>query len=219
MNVCRLLAVAICGLLGSVPAQAGDVWITPQLESVEAVHEGKKVLIQRHQDRRNTVNPSYAYTSRKCPPFCIQPVKAAPGVETVGELEVLGYLQRIARGDTSVLVVDSRTAQWPSRGMIPGAVNVPWKAFDPQYADAKAIGKIFYEVFGARYRNGRWDYQQAKTLVLYCNGMWCSQSTRSIQVLLGYGYPPEKVKWYRGGMQAWEILGLTTVKAIAEASQ
>ena len=26
------------------------------------------------------------------------------------------------------------------------------------------------------------------------------------------GYPAEKIKWYRGGMQDWEILGLATVK-------
>jgi hypothetical protein len=29
--------------------------------------------------------------------------------------------------------------------------------------------------------------------------------------LLKFGYPPHKLKWYRGGMQDWEILGLTTV--------
>ena len=55
--------------------------------------------------------------------------------------------------------------------------------------------------------------------MLYCNGSWCSQSTRFIQVLLGYGYPAEKIKWYRGGMQAWEALGLTTVKADAAAGK
>ncbi len=219
MRIALRSVLAICSLLGSLSVQAGAVWITPQVETVEVVHEGEKVLIQRHQDRRNTVTPFYSYTSRKCPPFCIQPIKAAPGVETVGELEVLRYLQRMARGDTTVLVVDSRTPPWPKRGMIPGAVNVPWRAFDPEHADAKAIGKIFYEEFGARYRDGHWDYRPAKTLVLYCNGMWCSQSTRSIQVLLGYGYPPEKIKWYRGGMQAWEILGLTTVKAGAKGTQ
>lgn len=198
---------------------AGEVWITGELESVEVFHKGEKIVIQRNQDRDNQVNPLYAYTSRKCPPFCVQPITAAPGIETVGELEVLRYLQRMARGDNSVLVVDSRTAQWPERGMIPGAVNIPWKLIDPDHAESKGIGKIFYEDFAAAYRNGRWDYRPAKTLVLYCNGIWCSQSTRLIQVLLGYGYPAEKIKWYRGGMQAWESLGLTTVKAGAVAKQ
>lgn len=211
-----ILAFSVCGLLAAPHARAGDVWITSHLESTEVIHEGQPVIVKRNQDRRNTVNPLFAYTSRKCPPFCIQPMKAAPGVETVGELEVLGYLNRIAQGDKSVLVVDTRTAQWPQRGMIPGAINIPWKALDPQHTESKAIGQIFYEEFGAAYRDGRWDYSPAKTLVLYCNGMWCSQSTRAIEVLLRFGYPAEKLKWYRGGMQAWEILGLTTVRASEE---
>ncbi len=210
------LQILVAAALVAGPALAEEVGITKEMPRAVFESGGETLEIGRIQDTDNVVTGEWAMTSRACPPFCVQPIKAAPGVETVGELEVLGYLQRIARGDTSVLVVDSRTAQWPRRGMIPGAVNIPWRAFDPQYADAKAIGKIFYEEFGARYRNGRWDYQPAKTLVLYCNGMWCSQSTRSIQVLLGYGYPPEKIKWYRGGMQAWESLGLTIVKGKAQ---
>ena len=51
----------------------------------------------------------------------------------------------------------------------------------------------------------------AKTLVMFCNGMWCGQSPANIRTLLRFGYPADKLKWYRGGMQDWEILGLTTV--------
>jgi hypothetical protein len=29
--------------------------------------------------------------------------------------------------------------------------------------------------------------------------------------LLALGYPAHKIKWYRGGMQSWKSLGLTTV--------
>ncbi|MDH5355719.1 MAG: rhodanese-like domain-containing protein, partial [Gammaproteobacteria bacterium] len=56
------------------------------------------------------------------------------------------------------------------------------------------------------------DFSKAKTLVLFCNGMWCGQSPASMKSLLKYGYPAEKIKWYRDGMQAWEILGFNTVK-------
>jgi hypothetical protein len=52
--------------------------------------------------------------------------------------------------------------------------------------------------------------------VMFCNGMWCGQSPNNIRNLLGFGYPAHKIKWYRGGMQTWEILGLTTVKPISE---
>ncbi|HEB77112.1 MAG TPA: rhodanese-like domain-containing protein, partial [Methylothermaceae bacterium] len=33
-----------------------------------------------------------------------------------------------------------------------------------------------------------------------------------IQLLISLGYPADKIKWYRGGMQAWLSLGLTTEK-------
>jgi rhodanese-related sulfurtransferase len=67
------------------------------------------------------------------------------------------------------------------------------------------------EKFGVKELEGLWDYSSAKTLVLFCNGMWCGQSPNNILNLLKFGYPADKIKWYRGGMQDWEILGLSTV--------
>lgn len=34
----------------------------------------------------------------------------------------------------------------------------------------------------------------------------------TIKGLLEIGYPAHKILWYRGGMQDWESLGLTTLK-------
>jgi len=67
------------------------------------------------------------------------------------------------------------------------------------------------ERFGAEQLDELWDFSNAKTLVMYCNGMWCGQSPRNIMTLTKFGYPAHKIKWYRGGMQNWEALGLTTV--------
>ena len=60
-----------------------------------------------YQNQKNTVNPAFAKTSRKCPPFCIQPSTLAPGVETIAELEILDYLKRMSEGDDSIVVIDS----------------------------------------------------------------------------------------------------------------
>jgi len=57
-----------------------------------------------------------------------------------------------------------------------------------------------------------YQFKDAKTLVMFCNGMWCGQSPTNIKDLLNLGYPASKIKWYRGGMQNWEILGLNTAK-------
>lgn len=54
-------------------------------------------------------------------------------------------------------------------------------------------------------------FSSAKTLMIYCNGTWCSQASESIKSVLGFSYPSEKIKYFRNGMQGWEALGLTTV--------
>lgn len=210
LSICFLLSAVLCHPL---TAPAAAVRITPDLEAVEVVHAGKKIVIRRNQNAENTVNPDYAKTSRKCPPFCIQPARIAEGVDTIGELEMLDYLKRSSNGDTSILIIDSRTPDWVSKGTIPGSINIPWTALSPEAgADPFAIADIFQEKFGVRTSEGLWDFNNAKTLVLFCNGMWCGQSPSNIRSLLKYGYPPHKIKWYRGGMQDWEILGLTVVR-------
>jgi rhodanese-related sulfurtransferase len=194
------------------------VKITPQLDAVEVKHGNRVVTISRDPNPSHTIDPAYAKTSRACPPFCIQPMQAAPGVETIGELEVLDYLKKITAGDNSILVVDSRTSDWLARGTIPGSVNIPWtkisreggSGFDVNIAET--IDATMQEYFGAVKKDNAWNFDQAKTLVLYCNGMWCPQSSLNIQVLLKQGYPAAKIKWYRGGMQDWDSLGLTVVK-------
>ncbi len=178
-----------------------------------SLHKGEKVTIMRHQDAGNTVNPAYAKTARDCPPFCIQPAVIAPGVETIGELELLQYLARAADPDKRVLVIDSRTPDWVKNGTIPGSVNIPWTRLSPGAgADPFDIAEIFEQQFGAIAQEGFWNYSNARTLVLFCNGNWCGQSPTNIRTLLNFGYPAHKIKWYRGGMQAWESLGLTVVR-------
>jgi len=81
-----------------------------------------------------------------------------------------------------------------------------------QTAKAKEISELLEFQFGVVKYNGLWNFQSAKTLVFYCNGPWCGQSPTNIRALLALGYPASKLKWYRGGMQAWKSLGLTTVQ-------
>jgi rhodanese-related sulfurtransferase len=206
---CVLLVRANSVLAAGTPL---TVNITPEIPSVDVLHNGKKVSIKRNQDETSTINPDFALTSRKCPPFCIQPAVLAPGVETIGELEVLDYLSRMSAGDDSILVIDSRTPDWVKKGTIPGAVNIPWTTLNPaQGADPITISEILVGTFGVKEVEGLWNYSDAKTLVLFCNGIWCGQSPNNIRNLLKFGYPADRIKWYRGGMQDWEILGLTTV--------
>jgi len=217
MKIRTLLSTAILTLsMSSAAVIAGDlkVKITRDIASVDVMHNGKKVTIQRNQNNKNTVDKRFAKTSRNCPPFCINPIVLAPGVETLGEIEVLDYLKKMSDGDKSILVVDSRTPNWVKAGTIPGAKNIPWtKLSVKKGADPLSIAEIVTSEFGAKEKDDdSFDYSKAKTLVLFCNGMWCGQSPNNIRTLLKMGYPANKIKWYRGGMQNWENLGFTTVK-------
>jgi len=207
-----LVSAAVLMSANAFSADDVAVRITPDIASVEVTHAGKKITVMRNQDQKNTVNEAFAKTSRKCPPFCIQPATLAPGVETIGEVEMLDYLAKMNAGDNTILVIDSRTPDWVKKGTIPGSVNIPWTSLNPsQGADPMAIAEIMEGQFNAKQLEGLWDYSKARTLVLFCNGMWCGQSPNNILNLLRFGYPAHKLKWYRGGMQDWEILGLTTV--------
>lgn len=212
-----ILSALVGGITLANPLFASNN-IATGLQSVDVMHQGKRVTINRSDDKDAKIPGAFAKVSRHCPPFCVQPAKLAQGVDTVGELEVLGYLKRIANGDRTLMVVDSRTPEWIMRGTIPGSVNVPWNKINIDVqgsfevaAEADTMEEILQSQFGAQLTGGKWDFRNTKTLVLFCNGIWCPQSSANIKTLLGLGYPAYKLKWYRGGMQDWVSVGLTTV--------
>jgi rhodanese-related sulfurtransferase len=196
-------------------SHAANVNITAEIESVTVQHGASQVVIKRNQNLNNTINPAFAKTSRQCPPSCIQPASVATGVETIAELEVLDFLKQISNGDDSILIIDTRLTDWVAKGTIPGAINIPWTKLDSiQGANSISIGEILQENLNARNLGGLWDYTTARTLVLFCSGIWCGEASNSIMNLLKHGYPAHKIKWYRGGMQSWESLGLTTIAPV-----
>lgn len=231
MNALKTPFLLITLFFVATLANAGNkpVAISKGLMSATVIHQGAQMEIARVQDNTNTITQEFSKTSRPCPPFCIQPMIFAPGVETLGELEVIDYLVRKQTGE-NVLVIDSRTPKWVKKGTIPGAVNVPFTSLTPsQGATTEGIMDIMLNQMGVNLIGDIdefevdeaivsgtvsevFDYSQAKTLVLFCNGMWCGQSPASMATLLNFGYPADKIKWFRGGMQTWQILGLSTIQ-------
>lgn len=139
----------------------------------------------------------------------ISPIKYSDKVETFGEVEVLDFIEK-AKDDKNMLLVDSRTENWFYHETIPSAVNVPYIYMkQSQYPDEF---EEYIEILGVKKANGKYDFKNAKTILMFCNGAWCGQSPESMKALIAIGYPEEKLKWYRGGMQSWLSLGLTTVK-------
>lgn len=232
-NLKALLTLATAIWIGviSTNAFAMDVKITQDLESIPVHHGNDFILIQRVQDQNNTLTGGFTKTSRKCPPFCIQPLIVAPGVTTVGELELLEFIDKKLEVGKGILI-DARTPSWFEKGTIPGSINIPFTNFDPKKSAselAKALLKLNVKKKGnnggsfvdsimsffsgdTKTANNPWDFSDAKEALLFCNGMWCGQSPTAIKNLLALGYPPEKIYYYRGGMQSWQSLGLTVYK-------
>ena len=223
-------AIALTLSMASTSLLAMDVKITQDIESVPVHHGTDFISIQRIQDRNNVLTGGFTKTSRKCPPFCIQPLHVAPGVTTVGELELLSFIDKKLEADKGVLI-DARTPAWFQKGTIPGSVNIPFTEFNPEKS-AKALAGVLAKLnvkkkdagggsfldsikglFGGGSDNADspFDFSKAQDVLLYCNGMWCGQSPHAIKNLLALGYPAEKIFYYRGGMQAWQSLGLSTV--------
>jgi rhodanese-related sulfurtransferase len=194
------------------PPTKGPVKFTPTLDRIEVKQAGRKTLITRNPDNSHTITGNFAKTSRPCPPFCLQPGSIAAGVDTIGELEVLDALKRMHSGAKDILVIDARLPAWTARGTIPGSLNIPWINFDATRSDPFTVSDTLEKQLGVLEQEGLWNFSQAKTLVIFCNGAWCNQSPGAIRALLKLGYPADKIKWYRGGMQDWQMLGLSVSK-------
>ena len=193
-------------LFAAGTAIAGEVRITPDIQSVEFSIGDQAFVIERIQDTKNQLEGDYTKTSRACPPFCIQPIKVAPSVTTVGELELMQFMEDQLQNGTGLLV-DARLPSFYEKGTIPGSVNIPFTVLD--YEGNQYLESILMALGAVKGDDGNLDFTNAKDLALFCNGYWCGQSPRAIHNLIAAGYPPEKLYYYRGGMQSWLSLGLT----------
>ena len=183
---------------------AGSVNITKDLESVNTLHKDEKVIITRDQNSKKRLTNNFTKTSRECPPFCIQPMYIGK-VKTVGELELLEFLTALS-SESNTLLLDTRTTEWHKASTIPGSVNLP---FTMLKKDGKYIDKVL-SILGGKKDGTQWNFQKVQTLLIYSNGVWDAQATTAIESLIEVGYPEDKILYYRGGMQSWQNLGLTT---------
>lgn len=205
----NLLKSAIVSSILITSSIALDVKLTPELPYVDIEFEGKTTRIERIQDKNNKLKNSYTKTSRPCPPFCVQKIEPIKGIKAISELDVVSFLKNQAANNEGLLI-DARLPQWYIQGTIPGALNVPFsvlsKSLGGQYIDQ------MLELFGAEKSDGKWDFSDSVELLIFDNGPWCQQAVAAMNNLIKLGYPTSKIKYYRGGMQYWQILGIKTIK-------
>ncbi|GIT97635.1 rhodanese-like domain-containing protein [Sulfurovum sp. TSL1] len=161
------------------------------------------------------------YANAKVPEACkstyvstkgkLLPMQLHEDIDTYGELEVLAFIKEMQEND-SMILVDGRKQDWYEYRTIPGAVNMPFyhlkerQSYEFEFEhDIRTLGVKINE-------DDSLDFTKAKTVAVFCNGPWCSQSVAMIIALLEIGYPTEKIKWYRGGMQAWLAAGMVSTR-------
>ena len=189
-------------LVSTLVLHSNVVEIAKGMTYVEVEANGKTYKVERTQDAEAYLTNTFALTSRPPPPFFIEPFSVSKEIETYGELEVLDFISK-KRG----IFIDARLVNWYKRSAIPTAVNIPFKLFLKESKEREDI----LNTLGGEKKNGIWNFKNAKTILLYCNGAWCGQSPTAMKALMALGYPEEKMKYYRGGMQAWQLLGFTTI--------
>lgn len=112
----------------------------------------------------------------------LQPFEAAPGVRTVGEVELMKLVEQGAT------VVDGRSPGSTGGRTIPGSLNIPYDKVTER----------------------RDDLDPGRLSILFCNGPQCPQSPTAIRELVEAGYPADSLAYYRGGMHDWVTLSMPT---------
>lgn len=226
----KLSLITFIFLFITTAAQAVDVKLDTERDSVDVIHKDGVIKVIRIQDTGHRIAGGFTKTSRKCPPFCIQPMVPTPGIQPVGEIDIFNFMENeLISGEG--LLIDARTPAWHKKGTIPGSVNIPFTIFEADVNEpalTEALKKLGlrkrssvsgfvrrlekWGFLNGELKNDVYDFSQSKELILWCNGPWCGQSPRAIKALVALGYPKDRIRYYRGGMQTWQILGLTTVK-------
>ena len=185
---------AVLAALWACPV-AGDVLsLTPDLTEVRLTLDGQEVVIARAQGE----------TGLMCPPDCIQPMVAADGVETYGPVEVVRFLQEDVAARTGLLL-DVRLPAGFAAGHLPGALNIPGVTL----AAENAYQRDILLALGARDAGGTLAFDVAPVLAIYAAGPAQDDAVRAVQALVAAGYPAQKLRFFRGGMQEWLQFGLT----------
>ena len=222
MKVLLIISV-LCSILFAESATS------MQFSGIEITYKNQEMLIKRFMDPKCTkvgITPNNLFggnlTADTVPKECktsiitslgsVQPIRIDNEIETVGEMEVLKFLQKHEFEPDHYALVDARDHHWYEQMTIPTAINIP-------YSDIQDDEDLYGEYTRAlkllnvlRDDEGDLDFSHAKELVVFCNSNWCVQSVWAIKSLVKMGYPKNKIFWYRGGLQDWMTLGFITLK-------
>ncbi|MGJ8615838.1 MAG: rhodanese-like domain-containing protein [Sulfitobacter sp.] len=192
-------AALSCLVGGSVLAQD-----TAKEAKASFIFDGERVQIERDNPNVARFAAHFSASGETCGAPCIAPMVVADGVVTLGETDVLQFLMTEVAGNKG-LMVDARMPEDRAGGYIPGSVSLPFATLDAKNEFKNDI----LRALGAREFDGIFNYTDARELLVYDKGPSSDDAGRLVKNLLAEGYPKEKIRYYRGGMQVWSVLGFS----------
>ena len=174
--------------------------ISTTLTSVETIHDGHEVLIEREATQE----------AKSCPPFCIEPL-TIKGVTTVAELETLHFIEGL-KEKKGGLLIDVRRSNLYNKSTIPGAINLPAYMIE----DSSPYQEEVLKLLGAKKivkknKKVTWYFKTTPSLLIFGANETTNEASSVIKKLLEFGYPASKLLFYRSGIEAWRRLGLSTI--------
>lgn len=168
------------------------------------IFNGERVKISRDNPQAGQYAMQFAAAQGGCGAPCIAPMQVARGVPTLDEIAVLAFLVDKVAGNVG-LMVDARLPQDRAMGFIPGTVSLPHATV----AETNSFRDDILKALGARAFEGVFNFADARELLIYDQGPSSDDAGQLVRNLLAAGYPIEKIKYYRGGMQVWSVLGFS----------
>mgnify|MGYP000663397299 FL=1 len=169
---------------------------------------GQEITISRVSTLDTVTIDALTHTTATCSSPCLSPMIAAPNVATLGEMDVIDFLStQVETGDG--LLIDARLPVDRALGYIPASVNIPAATVAP----ANPYRDEILMALGAEQFEGVFNFDDAISLVVFDAGPATQDAATLITDLIEVGYPAQKISYYRGGMQVWSTLGLSTALA------
>ena len=126
------------------------------------------------------------------------------GVKTVGELEILNFIQELKKEEAKLLI-DIRTSKEYKEHTIPSAINIPHTMLKSKSKYQKKV----LTLLGGEKDGEKWNFRHIPILLIFGTNEESPEASHVIRTLLKFSYPSEKILFYRAGIDSWKRLGLT----------
>jgi len=176
-------------------AKSDTINISRKLTSVETQYLDYNVTIERVA----------THLAPSCPPFCIQPIKIEK-VETVGELEVLSFIDEVKRKRDGLLIDVRKNSKYKEE-TIPSAINLPYEML----TESSPYQKEVLKSLGAKKIKRGWLFKNPQKLLIFGESSFSPEASKAVKKLIKLGYPTNKILYYRGGIVSWKTAGLTLI--------